>query len=183
MKTFTIRSSVSRRSQRGAVLFVALMLLIVLTLLGLSAAQVVSLQERMASIYRADAITLASAEDLLAAVERRTTTAAAASNVLCEVLYNGSTSPATWLDSPAAAAPRYTVENIGRGAAFISAAGSLEAGLASEIADKNCLFLQVSVHAYDGEQPDMDCGSWGSGSCAPPSAPASHVVLQSLFTP
>ena len=183
MKTPTSHPSALPRRQRGAVLLVALMLLIVLTLLGLSAAQVVSLQERMAGIYRADAITLASAEDLLAAVERRTTNTEAASNVLCEVLYNGSTNPATWLDAPSAATPRYTVENIGRGAAFISAAGSLEAGLASEIADKNCLFLQVSVHAYDGEQPSMNCGSWGSGACTAPGSSASHVVLQSLFTP
>jgi Tfp pilus assembly protein PilX len=57
------------RGQRGAALFVALMILILLTILGLSAAQVTSLQERMASNYRIDNLAFQSAEDQLRAQE------------------------------------------------------------------------------------------------------------------
>ncbi|MEO6065815.1 MAG: PilX N-terminal domain-containing pilus assembly protein [Lysobacterales bacterium] len=41
-----------RRSQQGAALFVALMLLLIMTLLGLAAMQVTLLQERMSGNYR-----------------------------------------------------------------------------------------------------------------------------------
>ncbi len=42
----------SRNRQQGAVLFVALMMLVLLTLLGLASMQVTTLQERMAGNYR-----------------------------------------------------------------------------------------------------------------------------------
>lgn len=48
------RRSSERSAQEGAALFVALMLLIILSLLAVSAAQVTSLQERMAAAYWAD---------------------------------------------------------------------------------------------------------------------------------
>lgn len=159
-------AGVSPRGQRGAVLFIALMLLIILTLLGISSAQVVALQERMAAIYRADAVALQNAEDLLAGAEREMTRIAAASNVLCENLYQGGRKPAGWVSDGGNAG--YHVENLGRGASFISAIGSLEAGMASEMADKNCLMLQISAHAYDVSDPDDA---------------TSHGVVQSIFTP
>ena len=152
--------------QQGAVLFVALMLLIILTLLGLATAQVVSLQERMSSIYRADAMALQNAESILAQVERNMTEVAAASNVLCDNLYQGGLQPANWKSGNLASGTH--VENIGRGASFISSIGSLEAGMASEMADKNCLMLQISAHAYDTPTPTSS---------------TSHRVVQSLFTP
>lgn len=154
------------RHQRGAVLFIALMLLIILTLLGMSAAQVVSLQERMASNYRADAVAFQRAEGVLAKVERDMTLVSAASNVLCENLYQGGRVPGGWTSgSPTSS---YHVENLARGASFISTIGALDAGMPSEMADKNCLMLQVSAHAYDTTDPATS---------------SSHRIVQSLYTP
>lgn len=60
----------SGKGQRGAVLFIALMILVVLSLLAVSAGQVTSLQERMASAYWTDMRTLESSEALVRRVER-----------------------------------------------------------------------------------------------------------------
>lgn len=57
------------RQQRGATLFVALMLLVVVTLLGLSVAQVTMLQERMANTYQTDMIAFQNAEARLRGAE------------------------------------------------------------------------------------------------------------------
>ena len=53
------------RKQRGAALFIAMMLLVVISILGVSIAQVTSLQERMASNYRIDNLAFQDAEDQL----------------------------------------------------------------------------------------------------------------------
>jgi len=53
-----------RDRQRGAVLYVALMMLILLALIGIVAMQVASMQERMASNYRAVNIAFQGAERL-----------------------------------------------------------------------------------------------------------------------
>lgn len=53
------------RRQRGATLFVALSILILLTLLALAAARVTGLQERMAGGYRADVVAFERAEAAL----------------------------------------------------------------------------------------------------------------------
>jgi len=47
-----IPSSPGRRQQRGIALYIALILLLLLTLLGLAAVQVTTMQERMAGNYR-----------------------------------------------------------------------------------------------------------------------------------
>lgn len=160
------RSRSSRARQRGAVLFIALMMLIILTLLGMSAAQVVALQERMASNYRADAVAFQNAEGILAGVERDMTLVSAANNVLCENLYQGGRVPGGWMSGTPDSG--FHVENIARGSSFITTVGSLDAGMPSEMADKNCLLLQVSAHAYDTSVPANS---------------TSHRIVQSLFTP
>ncbi|MBB5209369.1 pilus assembly PilX family protein [Chiayiivirga flava] len=57
------------RGQRGAALFVALMLLVIVSILGVSVAQVTALQERMASNYRVDDLAFQSADGFLRARE------------------------------------------------------------------------------------------------------------------
>lgn len=54
--------SVPRRGQRGAVLYVALMMLVLLALIGITALQVTGLQERMTSSYRATNVAFQNAE-------------------------------------------------------------------------------------------------------------------------
>lgn len=53
---------VSARVQRGAVLFISLMVLILLSLLGVAAMQVTTMQERMAGNYRVDNLSFQNAE-------------------------------------------------------------------------------------------------------------------------
>lgn len=55
----------SRSRQRGAALFVALMLLIIVSILGVSVAQVTALQERMANNYRVDDVAFQNADGSL----------------------------------------------------------------------------------------------------------------------
>lgn len=57
-------AAISARTQRGAVLFVALVMLILLALLGLAGMQVASMQERMSSNYRASNVAFQNAEGL-----------------------------------------------------------------------------------------------------------------------
>lgn len=61
---FPIPSSFGARAQRGAVLFVALMMLILLALLGLAGMQVASMQERMSANYRASNVAFQNSEGL-----------------------------------------------------------------------------------------------------------------------
>ncbi len=56
----------SMHSQRGAVLFVSLIILILLTLLGVSAMQVTMLQERMSGNYRASQLAFERSESRMA---------------------------------------------------------------------------------------------------------------------
>lgn len=59
-----------KHRERGAALFVALMLLIIMSLLAVSAAQVTALQERMAAAYWSDMRTFESAEAVVRQTER-----------------------------------------------------------------------------------------------------------------
>ncbi len=188
--------SAAPHQQRGAVLFVSLMLLIILTLLGLSAAQVVTLQERMASSYRSDMLATQNADDLLADVERRTSMLAgnnAEANLLCENLYLGTTIATEWRDGVTTLGwrtgkdddkARYYIENLAKGGNFFpQTIGSQAAGTPSELGDKNCLFLQVSARGYDkGANDSIDCGFWDTSDCTPP-ADTTEVIIQSLYTP
>ena len=155
----------NRTRQRGAVLFIALMMLIILTLLGLSAAQVTSLQERMAAAYRADRIALENAESRLAQMERTTTQTPASNNILCETLYSGVTQAAAWRRG-SQLTTETTVENLQhKTSRFVTIAGGLDAGVAQEIGDTKCLFLQISAHASDG------------------AGDTSRAIVQSIYTP
>jgi type IV pilus assembly protein PilX len=58
------------RGQGGGALFIALMLLIVVSILGVAAARVTALQERMAGVYLADNRAFMAAEDRLRDEER-----------------------------------------------------------------------------------------------------------------
>lgn len=68
MKT-SMRHPSPARQQRGAALFIALMLLIIVSILGVSVAQVSALQERMASNYRVDDLAFQNAEGTLRSQE------------------------------------------------------------------------------------------------------------------
>lgn len=73
MATRTYRSY--KKKQDGAVLYVALVFLVIMSLLGVAGMQVATLQERMASNYRAANIAFQRAEGLATQVEAQITTA------------------------------------------------------------------------------------------------------------
>lgn len=62
MRKLPIQRVASMRSQRGAVLYVALMMLVLLALIGITALQVTGLQERMTSSYRSTNMAFQNAE-------------------------------------------------------------------------------------------------------------------------
>lgn len=164
-RTFLLPRLTPHRQQRGAALFISLMILIILTLLGLSAAQVTTLQERMSAVYRSDQMAFERAESALSDIERDVSIEGAAKNVLCENLYDGARQVQQW-KAGTNLATTSKVENLGRGAGFITRMGSLEAGIARELGSDNCLFLQISAHSYDD-----------------PAAKNAHAIVQSIFTP
>lgn len=150
------------RRQRGAALFVALMLLIVLSLLAVSASQVTSLQERMASAYRADEIAFERGEERLRGTER---------DLLAEVdpcYQEIVAAPETQLRS--ARAPMSISENMSRGVIgrALATRGSIGAGEASEVGSSNCIYFRVSA-------ADFDTTDAADSS--------SSAIVQSIFVP
>jgi type IV pilus assembly protein PilX len=90
--------------QRGAALYVALIMLILLALIGVIGLQVAGNQERMASNYRLTNISFQRAEDLARAKEQEISTtvysgAVFAVDLACTSAYN----PAAWADTVTAA--------------------------------------------------------------------------------
>lgn len=69
---------VAHRRQRGSVLFVALMLLILIALIGVAGMQTTTIQERMAGNYRNFNRAFQNAERVVRMVERRLSTASGA---------------------------------------------------------------------------------------------------------
>jgi type IV pilus assembly protein PilX len=133
--------------QRGAALFVAMMILILMTLLALSASQVTALQERMAGIYRADNLAFESAERLLRRLERRALQdALACDNAPVAGVASG------WLDGSTAVSES-TVENLNNAkspyARGIDLRGSARSGVASGPGSPNCMVFRLSTYAFD----------------------------------
>lgn len=62
MRNKAFRPASSARKQRGAVLYVALMMLVLLALIGITALQVTGLQERMTASYRSTNLAFQNAE-------------------------------------------------------------------------------------------------------------------------
>jgi type IV pilus assembly protein PilX len=134
-----------RPAERGAALFVALMLLIILSLLAVSAAQVTSLQERMVAAYWADAQLFEGVEGRLNRLEAEV---AANPDAVCANLPAGRDPPGELLGTgfDPAQATFSSVENIG----FARGAGanrSIRAGQAQS--GPLCLRFRVTVAALD----------------------------------
>ncbi|MCK7593227.1 pilus assembly PilX family protein [Pseudomarimonas salicorniae] len=159
------------RTQRGATLFVALTILIILTLLALSAAQVTSLQERMAGIYRADSMAFHAAEDGL----RSSEAGILDSPILCDEPAREYL-PSSWFDRSvdftvaSTATPSLEfVENLNRPAAFspgLAIQGSAKWGADFVPGGEKCLVFRISSVGADGKD-----------------SPTSHVIVQSHFIP
>jgi Tfp pilus assembly protein PilX len=140
------------------------MILIILTLLALSVAQVTSLQERMAGLYLADQVAFQEAEDNLRVLEMGLLN----DPIQCDNPYQ-TTLPATWINRTADAGSQ--IENLnnasGAGAPKINPLlSSARAGLGRTPGGPNCLVFRLS--SLRGDRP---------------TSPTSIAVVQSLFVP
>lgn len=151
--------------QRGAALFVALMLLIVLSLLSLSASQVTGLQERMASTYRADEIAFERGEARL----RQTEDAIAVNVDPCFTSVAVGNPIPNWQANSTTAAMSHT-ENLSRGPASRALAmrGSIQAGKPAAPGDAQCMYFRVSTRDFDTTTQ---------------AASTSAAIVQSIYVP
>lgn len=149
------------RAQRGATLFTALMILLLLTVLALSVAQVTGLQERMAGLYRADQQAFQSAEVQLRQLE----TSILDINVCIATDPYRPALPASWLDFSTSNANR--IETLTKASPndpvispFLSSA---QAGVAED-----CL---IGVFRVSSMQPDNLAGG------------TTRAIVQSIYVP
>lgn len=158
--------------QRGAALFVALMILIVLSLLAVSAGQVTALQERMASAYWTDMRTFESSEAIVRQTERSILAAIDGAALPefedpCASATQEFDPARTWTTSwtPPATGYQMVYENISRGVASRGSGnqGSNAAGQIIEGVD-TCSKFRVSVVRTDD-----------------PVSPKSRSIVQSTF--
>lgn len=168
----TGRFSAARR-QNGAALFIALMILIVLSLLAVSAGQVTALQERMASAYWTDVRTFEAAEAVVRETERRITAGAARREnppgfedpcaVATDAEDPGRAFSGAWTPTPTGFQLAY--ENISRGSNSRGGGnqGSLAAG---QLVDSigNCSTFRVTVIRVDD-----------------PLSPSARAIVQSTY--
>lgn len=150
------------RVQGGSVLFMAMMLLIILSLLALSAATVTGLQERMAGTYRAEHLAFQSTEARLRITERAIGTAT-------DPCHAGDADPsATWVETPPATGMQ-NYRNMGRGSTSRAFGwrGSSRAGQPAIVGDIRCAYFEVSAIDFDAPGPDA----------------SAHAITTSVYVP
>lgn len=134
------------RKQRGVVLYVALILLILLTLLGVAGLQVSSMQERMSSAWRASNLAFQNAESRTKAREIEISNAAGvviADDERCDPF-----DPATWAETQLQLATPPIDGVFVRRADQCSPGGSLGMGQRPESENTNSQF-QITAFATD----------------------------------
>lgn len=157
------RRDVVPYTQRGAVFFVSMMLLIILSLLAISAAQVTGLQERMAGVYRADYVAFENAEARLRQSER----GLLSGDDIC--FQSDVEAVLEWQANPASTAATSTVRNlaVGESSRGFAWRGSSQAGTARTGGDAQCSYFSVSVIDHDAAGSDR----------------TSSAIVQSIYVP
>ena len=158
-----------RQYERGAALFVSMMILILLSMLALSASQVTSLQQKMASAYWADTVAFENSESQLREFEKRIRNGDPDNPDPCGALPLPSDPAAAWtVSAPSAAVARYENVNnaMSEASRGLGIGGSIRSGQAREQGDVSCSYYRVSSADFD--------------SATDPSA---MVIVQSLFVP
>lgn len=134
--------------QRGAVLYVALVMLVLLALLGVAAMQVTGLQERMTADYYAGSQAFQNAEAVARELERSLTrqvnTGTESIKIDQPLCTNGGFDPVKWAN----AKPRTSNTHIRRIDKCTSGISSMSQGKAPLNDDPNLIF-QVSAYATD----------------------------------
>jgi type IV pilus assembly protein PilX len=152
------------RHQRGAALFVSMMILILLSLLAISASQVTGLQEKMVQAYWADVRAFEGAEERLRVAERELRAQAVA--IECPEV--DESAPPLWVQpsNPPAIAGQHAI-NLSQGeqSRGSGVGGSLAIG-AQDAAQ--CAYFLLSASENDARNDD-DARSW--------------AVVQSVYVP
>lgn len=161
MRNQGIRPVASPRSQRGAVLYVALMMLVLLALIGITALQVTGLQERMTSSYRSTNMAFQNAEgrargkeaDLQRQVQSGGTEAIDVDELLCVNSFD----PSAWAMQLKYANPLPAkLSHTRRIDQCVSGGSGIGMGTAP-ISENTNLIFQVTAYAVDrGANPGSD---------------------------
>ncbi|MFD0739464.1 PilX N-terminal domain-containing pilus assembly protein [Lysobacter koreensis] len=141
----------SRRGQRGAVLYVALIMLLLLAMIGIVGMQVTGMQERMSSNYRSANLAFQNAEGdarrvecFIEATVNRTATACPAVTIdTCSEAFDAS----AWAQTHAFATPaadRVSVRAIGP-----CISGNTSLGMGGELDEDPNPIYQITVYATD----------------------------------
>jgi type IV pilus assembly protein PilX len=156
------RSFASPASQRGAALYVAMIMLILLAMIGIVGMQVTGLQEKMSANYRNVNLAFQNAESGVRLREcyaedvvNKTNNCAAGAITIQEICGDGfdATNWASQLSLATPAADSVSIRNIGR---CITGNSSLDQGVAPISEDPNPVF-QISVYAVnDAAAPSAD---------------------------
>lgn len=131
-------------AQNGSALFTAMMLLIILSLLALSAATVTAMQERMSGSYRAEHRAFEHTEARLRSTERSIATE-------IDPCHAANPDPgAAWADAtPPEAAQSYRNMTRGDRARAFGWRGSSRAGQPAVVGDIRCAYFEVSAVDFD----------------------------------
>ena len=106
----SLRNPTNPRNQQGAVLFISLILLVVLSLIGIASMQVTTLQEHMAGNYYTQSRAFEYSEWMVRTQESAIYSAYAAGNAFvsndesCQATYNGAGSVDAWANNKTATA-------------------------------------------------------------------------------
>ena len=159
---YSVRRAVGNR-QRGAALFVSMMILILLSMLALSASQVTSLQQKMTSAYWADLGAFESTEALLRQKEKELDLNNPDEPDLCAVPpMPGDVAGELVRNPPSAPTASYYMPPRGSGLA-----GSARVGQERELgATQNCMYFIVTAANFDNA-----------------SDPSTMSIVQSVYVP
>lgn len=157
--------------QRGAVLYVALMMLVLLALIGVTALQVTGLQERMSANYRSTNMALQNAEALTRQTEldldRQVNSAGKENLVVDEPFCSAAFDPTRWAAQMNFVKPTPKPSHTRRIDECVAGTGSTAMGTGPVTENTNLIF-QVTAYATDR----------ASGS-----NPSSDAVIDTIFIP
>jgi type IV pilus assembly protein PilX len=162
-------SALARRHQSGAALFVSMMILILLSMLALSASQVTSLQQKMATGDWADTRAFEGAEAQLRETEKKIRNGDPENPDPCGAQVSVTDPAAGWVASaPTSAEATYENLNnaLSQGSRGLGIGGSIRFGQSRERGDVSCSYFRVSSADFDDATD-----------------PSAMAVVQSLFVP
>lgn len=160
----TGRSTAGPRSQRGAVLYVALMMLVLLALIGVTAMQVTGLQERMTASYRSANLAFQGAEGRarereIAIARQVKSSGVEALQIDAPICSAEGFDPSGWAESLKYANPLPAdtkLSYVRRIDECVSAGGSISSGK-EPVSENTNLIFQVTAYAVDrGTNPGSD---------------------------